>query len=459
MEKILGLDLGTSSVGWAIAEYNGTEYKLLNKGVSIFQEGVARDKGNEKPAVQDRTDARASRRHYFRRRLHKIQLLQVLIREGFCPPLTSEQLDLWRKKKIYPLTEDFIQWQRTDDNKDKNPYHDRFIALTETLDLNKQYDRYLLGRALYHLCQRRGFLSNRKNLDSGEDGKVKTGIHKLTEEMSEAGCKYLGEYFYRIYRQQNIDGGTDIEKIRSRYTARKEHYETEFYAICERQHLSDSLQKELYRAIFYQRPLKSQKGLVGKCTLEKGKSRCPLSHPRFEEFRMRSFINNIRIQTPQDSEPRQLTSNEIKMIAPLFFRKSKPHFEFKEIAKKIAGDGRYSCKGDKDCGKPYRFNFAEEMTVSGCPVIAALQSVFGENWLSEICSVYKLAERKSEEQILNDVWHALFSFDDEDKLAVWAKDKLQLPEEDAKKFSKIILPQGYASLSLNAINKILPYLR
>lgn len=459
MEKILGLDLGTSSVGWAIAEYNGTEYKLLNKGVSIFQEGVARDKGNEKPAVQDRTDARASRRHYFRRRLHKIQLLQVLIREGFCPPLTSEQLDLWRKKKIYPLTEDFIQWQRTDDNKDKNPYHDRFIALTETLDLNKQYDRYLLGRALYHLCQRRGFLSNRKNLDSGEDGKVKTGIHKLTEEMSEAGCKYLGEYFYRIYRQQNIDGGTDVEKIRSRYTARKEHYETEFYAICERQHLSDSLQKELYRAIFYQRPLKSQKGLVGKCTLEKGKSRCPLSHPRFEEFRMHSFINNIRIQTPQDSDPRQLTSNEVKVIAPLFFRKSKPHFEFKEIAKKIAGDGRYLCKGDKDCGKPYRFNFAEEMTVSGCPVIAALQSVFGENWLSEICSVYKLAERKSEEQILNDVWHALFSFDDEDKLEVWAKDKLQLPEEDAKKFSKIILPQGYASLSLNAINKILPYLR
>ena len=41
--------------------------------------------------------------------------------------------------------------------------------------------------------------------------------------------------------------------------------------------------KELYRAIFFQRPLKSQKGLIGKCSLDKTKSRCAISHPDFEE--------------------------------------------------------------------------------------------------------------------------------------------------------------------------------
>ena len=67
------LDLGTNSLGWALVDESENEYTLIDKGVDIFQEGVARDKNNEKPAVQDRTSARALRRHYFRRRLRKIE--------------------------------------------------------------------------------------------------------------------------------------------------------------------------------------------------------------------------------------------------------------------------------------------------------------------------------------------------------------------------------------------------
>lgn len=98
MAKVLGLDLGTNSLGWALADEYEQGYALLDKGVEIFQEGVARDKNNEKPAVQDRTDARALRRHYFRRRLRKIDLLRVLVRYDLCPPLTEEQLSTWRQK-------------------------------------------------------------------------------------------------------------------------------------------------------------------------------------------------------------------------------------------------------------------------------------------------------------------------------------------------------------------------
>lgn len=133
MAKVLGLDLGTNSLGWALADEYEQGYALLDKGVEIFQEGVARDKNNEKPAVQDRTDARALRRHYFRRRLRKIDLLRVLVRYDLCPPLTEEQLSTWRQKKQYPLDEEFLRWQRTDDNEDRNPYHDRYVALTERL--------------------------------------------------------------------------------------------------------------------------------------------------------------------------------------------------------------------------------------------------------------------------------------------------------------------------------------
>lgn len=450
MDKVLGLDLGTNSIGWAIVEQNDSDYRLIDKGVNIFQEGVAREKGNEKPAVQDRTIFRGLRRQYFRRRLRKIELLKVLVPNGFCPELTEEQLSNWKLKKEYPLSDEFILWQRTDDNTDKNPYHDRYICLTEKLDLGKKENRYILGRALYHLSQRRGFLSNRKDQSKDEEGKVKSSIKELSLEMEEKGCNYLGEYFYHIYKEKG--------KIRTHYTSRIEHYIKEFDAICEKQSLNDDLKRTLYRAIFFQRPLKSQKGLVGKCTFETNKSRCPISHPRFEEFRMLSFVNNIKIKTPYNTDFRMLTQEEFNKIKQLFFRKSKTYFDFEEIAKKIAGKGQYACKGDKvDAGN--RFNYSSKTTVSGCPVTASLIDIFGDDWLSNIREQYTLGEDKTEEQILNDIWHVLFSFDNDENIIKWAKERLQLSDEESKKFAGIRINQGYAALSLNAINKMLPYLR
>ena len=451
MAKVLGLDLGTNSLGWALADEYEQGYALLDKGVEIFQEGVARDKNNEKPAVQDRTDARALRRHYFRRRLRKIDLLRVLVRYDLCPPLTEEQLSTWRQKKQYPLDEEFLRWQRTDDNEDRNPYHDRYVALTERLDLENRAQRWLLGRAFYHLAQRRGFLSNRKEAgNEKEDGTVKESIKNLSAEMEAAGCRYLGEYFYGLYQHK--------ERIRGKYTSRNEHYLAEFNAICDRQQLPDKWRKELHRAIFFQRDLKSQRGSVGRCTFEPRKSRCPVSHPRFEEFRMWSFINNIRVTGPDDGTPRPLTPKEIETIRPLFFRKSKSYFDFEEIARRIAGKGKYACREER-IEAPYRFNFARTTTVSGCPVTASLMDIFGKEWLREIRSLYLLGDGKTEEQVLNDIWHALFSFKDEERLRDWACEKLQLSEEQAKAFAAIKLPQDYAAMSLNAINKILPYLR
>ena len=417
MAKILGLDLGTNSIGWAITERTESGSVLLDRGVDIFQEGVNRTKSGEEPMVKIRTNSRALRRHYFRRRLRKIELLKVLIANDMCPLLTEAQLDAWRYDKQYPMDEEFLAWQRTDDNVDKNPYYDRYISLSTSLDLSKKSDRHTLGRALYHLAQRRGFLSNRKDQSEDNDsGEVKTSISALSEEMSNSGCQYLGEYFYRLYQSK--------DKIRQHYTSRKEHLEAEFKAICEKQNLSESLQKALHRAIFYQRPLKSQKGLVGHCTFEKNKARCPVSHPRFEEFRMWSFINNIKVND------RRLSAEEIEKILPQFYRKSKAQFDFEDIAKAIAGKkkGAYAYKDDR-CDAPYKFNYRMSQSVSGSPVTGALRGIFGEDWLSEICSLYIKGEGKTEEQILNDIWHVLFSFDDDEKLREWALLNLQLLPE------------------------------
>lgn len=335
MKKVIGLDLGTNSIGWAVVNrLDDSSYTLLDKGVNIFQDGVAHDQNGEKPAVQERTAARASRRHYFRRRLRKIELLKILVEQRMCPYISKEDLNNWKLHKEYPISKDFLDWQKTDEASGNNPYYYRYRCLTEALDLNNQSDRYTLGRALYHIAQRRGFLSNRKESTKESDGKVSAGIQDITNDIKNAGCEYLGEYFYKIY-------GSGV-KIRCRHTSRIEHYKKEFDAICTKQSLDSNLKEQLEKAIFFQRPLKSQKGLVGKCTFEKNKSRCPISHPRYEEFRMWSFINNIRVKTYSDKNPRPLKDEEIKKIIPLFLKKNKYQFDFEDIAKAIAGKGNFS---------------------------------------------------------------------------------------------------------------------
>lgn len=304
-KRILGLDTGTNSLGWAVVdqEENG-QYTLIDKGVVIFQEGVKIEVGannKESSRAAERTEHRALRRQYFRRRLRKIKVLETLVKYNLCPSLTDEDLNLWKLRKIYPKKDEFMVWQRTNDNEDINPYHCRYICLNEVLNLDRQKDRYTLGRAFYHMAQRRGFLSNRLDAtEEDESGAVKSSIANLNKEIEESGCQYLGEYFYKIYKEK----GNTI-RIRTRYTDREQHYKKEFFAICEKQHLPQEMVEELTRALYFQRPLKSQRENVGKCTFEKGKRlnekeqkegknqwirrakpRCSDSHPAYEEFRM-----------------------------------------------------------------------------------------------------------------------------------------------------------------------------
>ena len=134
---------------------------------------------------------------------------------------------------------------------------------------------------------------------------------------------------------------------------------------------------------------------------------------------------------------------------------------FEDIANKLAGENNY-CYYKDDEKKPYIFNYHKEQQVAGCIVNAQLEGIFGKKWLDAVCKVYTLAAGKSDYQIMNDIWHALFfgkSKNDKEKLNEFAKNRLLLDEKKAKKFSEIYIPSGYASLSLKAIRKILPYMR
>lgn len=440
--KTLGLDIGTNSIGWGIVDESAQ--KIEKCGVYVFPECANKDsKGNISSKAAERTAFRSARRLKFRRKLRKYETLKVLINNGMCP-LTLEELEKWHKEKIYPTSKDFINWYRTDEEKNWEPYFLRKKCVEQ------KCEPYEIGRAFYHIAQRRGFLSNRKEATKETDGKVSEGISELSQAK---GDKTLGQYFYGLKKSG--------EKVRGKYTSRKEHYEEEFNKICEVQGISEQLKEDLFKAIFFQRKLKSQKFLVGKCTFETDKPRCPISHFEFEEFRMLSFINSIRVYRNSDEEETpglfndlyerypedyKHTAEEIESIKPLFFR-SKGNFDFKDIAKKIRG------KNDE-----WSFNYRDDTNVAACPVSRDLKKIFGEDWKNiKIPNEDSASDKKYYD--INDIWHVLYDFDDDEKLHEFALNKLHLDSETAKKFCAIHFQQGYANLSLKAIRKILPFLK
>ncbi len=447
MTKILGLDLGTNSIGWALVNKEDGKFSLVDKGVRIFQEGVKIEKGIESSKAAERTSFRSARRMKYRRKIRKIETLKVLFTYDYCPKLSETDLNIWRYQKKYPENESFMNWQKTDEATLKNPYHYRALAVEQKFDLNREENRYKLGRAFYHMAQRRGFLSNRLEGTKESDGVVKKSISEISEAK---GDKTLGQYFYEKYKAG--------EKIRNTYTHREEHYLDEFNRICEFQQLPEEFCTKLRKAIFYQRPLKSQKGGVGKCVFEPSKPRCPISRPEFEEYRMLCFINNIKIKTPDDEKIRELNAVERLKIFPVFFRKSKDHFDFEDIAKQLAPKKQYKFyKVKEKYPEDWLFNYPMNTTVSGCPVSARFKTIFGEEFMTDDFRYVKDAGDNLTKRVI-DAWHALFTFDSEEKLKEFAKNTLGLNDEQTAEFLKVHLKQDYASLSLKAIRNITPYL-
>jgi CRISPR-associated endonuclease Csn1 len=447
--EILGLDLGTNSIGWAVVEKEDKTFNLVDKGVRIFQEGVKIEKGIESSKAAERTEHRSARRIKYRRKLRKIETLKVLSKYEYCPQISVTDLNQWRYKKVYPQNEEFRKWLLTDDEKEKHPYYFRYLAISSKLDLENQLDRYKLGRAFYHMAQRRGFLSNRlESTPENESGKVLGSIRKLQERKK---GRTLGQYFYEDCYREGI-------KIRDQYTHREEDYLEEFERISEFQNVPAEVINKLKRAIFYQRPLRSQKGLIGKCVFETKKPRCAASRPEFEEYRMLCFVNSIKIKSPGEEKLRPLTAEERAKVIPRFFLQ-RDHFDFEDVAKQLAPKKKYKYFKARNINPDdWLLNYSIKTTVSGCPISARFKELFGNAFMSDDFAFIRDDQGRSP-KLITDAWHALYTFNSDEKLASFAKNQLRFDDEQIRTFLKISLKQDFASLSLKAINKILPYLR
>ena len=165
----LGLDLGTNSLGWFMVwlEPDGKSWKPVGLGpggVRIFPDG--RDAKSGISNAADRRDARSARRRRDRFLQRQQKLMNALLRHGLMPA------DKDARKKLETL----------------DPYELRAKALDEKLPIHH------IGRALFHLNQRRGFQSNRKtDREENEKGAIKSASDNLAKMMEETKSRTLGE--------------------------------------------------------------------------------------------------------------------------------------------------------------------------------------------------------------------------------------------------------------------------
>lgn len=459
--RILGIDAGTNSLGWSIRDTEVINHQIIDFGVLTFEKGVASEKGNEFPKVKKRTESRGKRNNYRAEKYRKWDLLYFLIENNMCP-LSHEELNKWKNykkgtKRKYPQNDLFLNWLRFDFDGDGKPdfhligknKHDSlfaFRALAVDTNFHSVYktNSYLLGRIFYQLVQRRGFKGRdeeeAKTMLQGSDKNGTKGRDDIAEFIE--NHKTLGAALYYYQKETG-------ERIRQRYNLRKD-YEAELKLLCQLYDINDEDYQKLWKAIIWQRPLRTQKGLVGYCIYEKNKKRVQVSHPLYEEYRTWTFINNLKIIPPIGVDKQTYIQEK---IYPLFF-KSSNDFELKTILNQLKKDG-----GKIDS------KFKEKTKVISAKLLKSFQDIFGDNW-KELLHWDNINERDSQPSKkqnssfnYDEIWHVLKTFDSQENLKDFALNKLNLDDEKAEKFSKIKLNQGYATMSLSAIKKILPFLR
>ena len=197
MKKILGLDLGTNSIGWAVvneAETADEHSSIVKLGVRVnpltVDELTNFEKGKSITTNADRTLKRSMRRNLQRYKLRREHLIEILKANGF---ISDETI----------LSEN---GNRTT----FETYRLRAKAATDEISLEE------FARVLLMINKKRGYKSSRKAKNT-EEGKLIDGMEiaqrlydenltpgQLSLELLKSGKKYLPD-FYRSDLQAEFD--------------------------------------------------------------------------------------------------------------------------------------------------------------------------------------------------------------------------------------------------------------
>ncbi len=418
----LGLDLGSSSLGWAIIRLNSTDepVALVKTGVRIFSDGRKPTDGTSLAVT--RRLARQMRRRRDRLLKRKSRLMDALIRHGFMP-----QDELARRALV-----------------SLDPY------VLRKRGLDEQLTAFEFGRALFHLNQRRGFKSNRKtDRRDNESGALKQAIKGVREQLAAHDCRTVGEWLalrhsagepvrarLRETRVLRADGKTRINREYDLYIDRR-MVEDEFDALWSAQAaiapevFSEVARAELKDILLFQRPLKPV--LPGRCTLIPDEPRAPLALPSTQRFRILQELNNLRIV--HQFEERPLSLSERDELAAALERGSLTFTKMRRLLR-LPGHSSFNLEDAK----------RDRLKGNDTARILSAKECFGDRWSRlDLSTQDAIVERLLEEQ-------------SEGALIDWLVEHAGVDEHTAEHISSQNLPDGYGSLSKRALSLLLPHL-
>lgn len=587
MKKILGLDLGTTSIGWALvneAENAEEKSSIIRLGVRVVplstDEQTNFEKGKPITTNADRTLKRSMRRNLQRYKLRRENLIEILKREHWIDDDTilsengnrttfetyalrdkaaSEAISLpefarvllmINKKRGYKSSRKQISSdegqlldgmdlarQLYDANLTPGQYVDTQLKTGKTFipdfyrsDLvnelqtiwNVQRSNFteILTDDVFDLVSRKnkkGVLDlffARFHMSATDDGKRGLEYKKYVYDLRAKALAnqlqpsdlvlviaelagqinnssgYLGAISDRskeLYFNHQTVGQYLMQSLRENPNVSlknkpfyRQDYLDEFEKLWETQKqyhpeaLTDDLKREIRDVvIFYQRRLKSQKGLVSNCELENRKV-CPKSSPLFQEFRIWQTLNNVRLDGEYlNDEQRELLYNELKYRAELKkaealkilalsprehslnYEKLEGNRTMASLLKACQTIIEMSGHGEHDFNK-----------MSASEIIEIITAVFGvldikTEWL-EFDS--EKVGQELDKQLLYQLWHLLYSYEDDKSatgdasLIEHLEQMLHMPKEYARVMAHVTFEQDYGSISAKAIRKLLPFL-
>ncbi|PKR80853.1 type II CRISPR RNA-guided endonuclease Cas9 [Brumimicrobium salinarum] len=158
MKRVLGLDLGTNSIGWALVENNFEEKegKIIGLGSRIIpmDQGILGKfgEGNSISQTADRTKYRSARRLRERQLLRRERLHRVLNVMNFLPTHYSTNIDFKNKLGQFKKnTEPKLAWRKSSEGKYDFIFKDSFKEMIEEFKSNGINTNIPYDWTLYYL--------------------------------------------------------------------------------------------------------------------------------------------------------------------------------------------------------------------------------------------------------------------------------------------------------------------
>lgn len=224
-KKILGLDLGTNSIGWAVVNENDEKKSISHAGSRIIPMDAALqgdfESGNSISQTADRTKARGVRRLFERRALRRERLNRVLNLMGFLPTHYAEQLNRYGqlKKGLEPklawdikdgksnflflssfneMTAEFASEHPEFLSAGKKVPYDWTIYYLRKKALTRAISKQELAWLLHQFNQKRGYYQARGEEDEAETNKKKEWLTLKVISVHDTGEVSKGRTWYEV---------------------------------------------------------------------------------------------------------------------------------------------------------------------------------------------------------------------------------------------------------------------